>query len=458
VPTTYQHTTFAQAKARLASLLGDASKVFYVDEELGFYIREALRFWGLASHYFKDSGRFTTVAGQAFYDIGTITDSGGVALQSLTVTDRELINDALYQLMEPPITNWPGGYLGSEMFTLDEISDLLGKARDDELRQSGVIVTEVPYALNPGISRTDLNQSTIHINRCSVQEQGSSGPLPMWAIDYFQAQSSVDSISDNTPGRPKAFITNYTPTLAVDLYPPPQVGGTLRVYSVQSLAALTPTTAASIMGLPDDAAWIARYLLMSDLLGADGLARASQMSQYCMQRAEQGLDMLSTYQSLLWATLAGKRMTIASLGQLDAQRPDWQRSSGVPKSLHQLSWNLFAAYPVPNGAYTIEVEIVKKAPIPLTDSDFIQVGREHMDRIYDYAQHIACFKLQGREFQETLPLLQETTTMALEHQASVAGSAINYAFQARQAQSDRLMRPYQRRETLEQVQTAKEKL
>lgn len=457
MPTTYNHTTFAQAKARLASLLGDSAKVFYVDQELGFYIREALRFWGLASHYFRDSGRFNTVAGQAFYDIASITDSGGIALQSLTVTDQELINDSLYQLMEPPITSFPLGYQGSEMFTLDEISDLLGKSRDDQLRQSGAIVTQVSYPLVPSVGRVDLNQSTIHINRCSVQEQGTSGPLPLWAIDYFQAQSTVDAISDNTVGRPKAFITNYTPTLAVDLYPAPQVGGTLRVYSVQSLPALNPQAGASIMGLPDDAAWIARYMMMGDLLAADGLANASQMAQYCMQRAEQGLDMLDAYQSLMWATLGGERMTIASLGQLDAQRPDWQRTFGAPRSLHQLSWNLFACYPVPDGAYTIEVELVKKAPIPVAEGDFIQVGREHMDRIYDYAQHVATFKLQGQEFLETSPLLEETATMALEHQAAVAGSAINYTFQARQAQADRLMRPYRRREVLEQAQSEKER-
>ena len=42
--TTYTHTTFAEAKDRLASLLNDESKIFWLDEELGLYIKEALRF------------------------------------------------------------------------------------------------------------------------------------------------------------------------------------------------------------------------------------------------------------------------------------------------------------------------------------------------------------------------------------------------------------------------------
>lgn len=455
--TTYTHTTFAQAKQRLASLLGDTGMVFYTDTELGLYIKEALRFWGLSSQYFRASGRFQTVAGQAFYDIRNIDDGVGNLLQSNTLTDRDLINDSLYQLVEPPISNWALGYQGSEMFSLNEISDLLAKSRDDLLRHSGVIYTETSYPLNIGTNRHDLEEETIHILRCSVDETASEGPLPLWVIDYFQAQSTVDAISDNTPGRPKAFATNYTPTLALDLFPAPANPGDLLVYSVESGPAFNPTSVATLVGLPEDACWIARYQMMADLLNADGLANAPEMARYCLQRVEQGWDFLNMYQGLLWATLGGKRMTIASLGQLDSQRPGWQRSSGAPRSLHQLSWNLFACYPIPDDEYVIEVELVRKAIVPSVDTDFIQVGTEQMDRIYDYAQHIATFKLQGSEFASTLPLLEETSQMALEHHALQAGAAINYPTQMRQAQQDRLMRPYRRREAVEQIQAERDK-
>jgi hypothetical protein len=444
----YTHTTFAQAKTRLATLLGDSNKVFYLDEELGLYIKEALRFWGLSSHYFKASASFETVAGQAFYDVRDLD------AQEQTLTDRDLINDSLYQLMEPPITNWAGGYTGSEMFSLDEISDLLSKSRDDVLQQSGVILNETAYGLVPGVNRVDLLEDTIHILRCSVAE-GSDDPLPLWAIDYLQAQSTVKSITDNTTGRPKSFVTNYTPTLALDIYPAPANPSSLNVYGVESGSLFTPTSSASLVGLPEDACWIARYQMMGDLLMADGLANAPQMGQYCLQRVQQGLDLLQGYQSLMWAGLGGKRMTIGSLGQLDAQRPNWQQTSGQPKSLHQLSWNLFACYPVPDDEYIIEVEVVTKAIIPSVDDDFIQVGKEQMDRIYDYAQHIATFKLQGMEFMSTMPLLEETQEMASRYMAVQAGSAINYTVQQRQAQQDRFMRPYRR--PIGEVQVEKDK-
>jgi hypothetical protein len=139
-------------------------------------------------------------------------------------------------------------------------------------------------------------------------------------------------------------------------------------------------------------------------------------------------------------------MTISSLAQLSAQRPDWEGSSGTPKSLHMLNWNRFACYPVPDDEYVIELEIVKKAPIPTDDADYIQVGREQMQAIYDYAQHVALFKCQGVEFTQSYSLLEAALDAAKEQMAALAGSSINWVLQQRLNQEDRLMRPYRRRE------------
>lgn len=452
--TTYTQTTFLSARNRLASLLGDPSKVFWTDDELKTYIWEALHWWGLNAMYWKESGVVTVTAGDAFYDVRSITNIDGDLLADTDVTDRQLINEMNYQLIEPQITNWAGGWQGSEMFDLDEISDILGKSRDDVLRTSGAIAVQRTYTVNPGVARVDLLDSTVHILRCSIEEVQSTGqPLPLWAMDYYQAQGYTDTAGVYPTGRPKAFMTNYTPTLALDLFPDPQVDATLRVYTIQSDAVLDPTTVEQFMGLPNDACWIAKYRALSDLLSGDGLARAPQMSQYCEKRYQDGLTAMETYQSLLWATLDGKRMTISPLSLLDSQRANWQSTTGRPKSIHQLNWNLYAVYPVPDDDYDLEIEIVRKAPLPVADGDYIQVGREQMQAIYDYAQHVACFKMQGEEFEATFPLLESATQAAMEHQTAQAGSSINYYLQLRQAQNDRLMRPYRRREIIEDAKS-----
>src|SRR5262245_47626356 len=131
----YTHTTFAQAKQRLANELGDSGKVFWTDFELGRYIIEALRWWGLKSMYFRETGKLQTVASQSFYNIETslFDSTGTILLQGLTVTDREIINDINLALMEPQISSWPGGWVGTEMFSLEEITSILSDSRDEFL-------------------------------------------------------------------------------------------------------------------------------------------------------------------------------------------------------------------------------------------------------------------------------------------------------------------------------------
>lgn len=445
---TYEHTTFGSAKQRLASLLGDPTMTFYTDQELGQYIIEALRWWGLSAQYFRQSAKFETVVGQAWYDLTTDVESadGLELLQSLVVTDREVISDLLYNLMEPQITDWTGGWVGSEQFSLDEIVDLLAKSRDELLKLSGCLVYEDSYVLGGGDSRVQLDDDTIQIVRATVEELGSAGQLPMWPADSGQMQATANA-GWPEPGRPKSYVTNYTPTLAVDLFPSARSQSTLRCGVVRAGAALAPTVSEQAMGFPDDACWALKYRVMDDLLGGDGLGRAPELSQYAAQRWQAMLGALSGYQSIVWSSVGGKRMNVSSVAQLDAQRPGWMQSTGVPKSLHLLNWNRFAVYPVPATANVIELEVVRKAPVPVDDEDFVQVGREQMQAIWDYAQHVAMTKCQGVEFQQSMALYQSAQQAADDWLASRAASSVNWQWQQTLMGQDRVVqRPYRKTE------------
>jgi len=445
--TTYTHTTFAQAKQRLAQLLGDSGKVFWVDHELGLYIIEALRWWGLTTQYFRETCTFDAVAGQAIYSLPTVVENSSAELvQSFTVTDRDILTDMTYALMEPRIVVWSGGWLGTEMFSLAELTDYVAKGRDDMLRDSGAVLTERTYGVVLGQQRVDLVEKTSNVVRVAVQEVGAAGPLPVWAMDNYQLQGSTSPLP--TVGRPKAFAQNYSPWLSLDLFPSAQVPTDVRAYAVESGTVLEPTAFATILPLPDDASWIIKYRALEDALSGDGLARAAGLSEYCAQRVRDGLESLALYQSLLWSAPIGRRMTISPLSQLDLQRPAWQQVSGSPRSLHPLSWNLFAVNPVPDSIYTVQLELVRKAPIPAVDGDYLQVGQEWIGAIYDYAQHIALFKSQGQEFSTTLATYQTAQAAAMECLAQQAAKAPNLPLQMRQAIADRVARPYTDQNTL----------
>src|SRR6266545_3432887 len=161
----YNHTTFAQAKQRLANELGDPGKVFFVDAELGRYLIEALRWWGLTAMYFRETGKIETISNQPFYRIETslFNQSETELIQGLSITDRELINDINYALMENQIVSWSGGWAGTEMFSLEEISSILADSRDEFLKLTACIAQG--YTVNTTTSRVTLPSDHIRILR-----------------------------------------------------------------------------------------------------------------------------------------------------------------------------------------------------------------------------------------------------------------------------------------------------
>jgi hypothetical protein len=453
----YSHTTFADAKQRLASELGDPGKVFFVDHELGRYIIEALRWWGLTAQYFRESGKLTTVAGQSFYHIETdLTNSAGTSLlQSLSITDRELINDINYALMEPQIVSWPGGWVGTEMFSLQEISSILSDSRDEFLKLTACIAEG--YSLVANQQRISLPADHIRLLRCEVNQAGSAGPLPIWVVDQVELFTSFQSTLNPQQQRPKAYAVSYSPQLTVDLWPSPSVPTTLGIQGIRTGVSLDPTVTATILKIPDDASFLLKYRTIADLLSGDGLARCPQISEYCEQRYMDGLAAIANYLSILWQNDAGPRGQISSVAQWDQTRPTWRYSTpGEPRSVAQLNWNTIAVRPIPDDEYNITFEVIRKAPVPALDDDFIQVGRESMQAIYDYAQHIALVKSQGAEFETTLQRYQSAKAMAEEYRQQIASQS--YLYQATQLPSlqEKWFRPLRKKSGVEEAKADRE--
>lgn len=443
----YTHTTFAQAKQRLANELGDSAKVFFTDAELGRYIIEALRWWGLTAQYFRETGRIRTVAGQSFYFLeNTLRDgTDTILLQGLSVTDRELINDINFAIMENQISAWPGGWIGTEMFSLEEITSILSDSRDEFLKLTACIASSYSVGL-VGDPRVILPSDHIRILRADIDEIGSAGPLPLWAEDQVEILTTFREPSIPGTGRPKAYAVSYSPQLTLDVWPPPSTAATLNIQGIKTGGILDPTASATVLLIPDDASFLLKYRTMADLFSGDGLARCPQMAQYCEMRYQDGLDAMSKYLSVLWQNDGGPRGPISAVSQWDQVRPEWRRgTTGTPRSVAQLNWNTIAVRPVPDAEHIITFESIRKAIIPAVDGDFIQVGRESMQAIYNYAQHVALIKSQGAEFEYTMSHYEVAKAMAEEYRQQIASQS--YLYQATQLPSlqERWFRPLRSR-------------
>lgn len=405
--TTYAYVTFAQAKDRLASLLGDPAKVFWSDTELGLYLIEALRAWGLHAQYWRETVTVNTAVDQAFYDIQTqALDDTGTPVQGTSVGVRNLITETLYHLLENQITSWPGGWVGTEMFGLAEIAELLTRSRDTYRMDTSQLIGRVDIEVGADTPRVVTSDDIIRIRRAVWQPDDGEEQV-LWLIDQAQAQATSPSAVWPESGDPKAYAVNYTPNLSIDLWPKPSTNGTLKLLVCRTSLNFNPTVSNATVGVPDDAAHLLKYRAMADLFSGDGLARAPQMAQYCQDRWQAGITAVRRYHSVLWTTLEGVRVAVSSLAQRDIMKPDWASTSGAPTAAALPAWNMLVLSPVPDAIYAVTLEMVRRAPVPSDDMDYLQIGREHMLHIYGYAQHIACLKQQGAEFEMTFPMLEE---------------------------------------------------
>jgi hypothetical protein len=399
----YAHTTLAAAVAAVAARLGDPSLSFWSSGELRALLYEGLRLWQAATDSSRERGALPTQANVAFYDLGAELPT----LLGNVVTDRNVVAELEAHLLEP-VT--PTGWTGSTQFTLPDLVAALQRRRDQFLLETGTILTHGTLPISaPPAGRVTIPDSYIDVRRLawrSVEgvykhlwredEHGLSAFLPTWSIE---------------PATPRAFSVSAARPFELQLAPPPLDEGALDVVSVQTGAALDPV-AGVLLGVPDDYAWVVKWGTLADLLGRQGESRDAARAAYCEARWKSGISLAKIAQSVIHAQIGGRPLWINSILDLDAMLPNWQNDTGEPRAIGSAGENLVCLANVPDGVYGLTVDVIRNAPIPAHDGAFLQVGREHLDVIIGYAEHVATFKMGGEEFQSTMPLLTQFFDLA----------------------------------------------
>lgn len=401
----YSHTTFFQAKAMLSNRLADASKFFWTDTELGLYLVESLRVWGSLTGYWRERGTLQTTANVAFYDLSAKLQS----LVGYNLTDQNLVNDIQYALMESA-NNWAAStsWSGTSMFTMDDLSGALQRRRDQFLKETGVVLTNALVNQPiPGSGRIALSDNVIDIRRIAAKDSNNY-VTPLFRDSEFAMNSYLTGWAAN-PSSPIAYTVISSPPLILQLSPAPSNPAQLDLTSVNSGASLDVTKGIAL-GIPDNFAWVIKWGALADLLSRDGPARDAQRAEYAQQRWETGLALARMAPGVVNGQINGVDCQVQTLYDLDTYTPTWQNPGTLmapqaPTSIATAGLNLVAASPLPDGVYSLTVDVVRNAVVPSLDGDFMQVGREELDSILDYAEHLAMFKCGGAEFAATMPLL-----------------------------------------------------
>ena len=330
----YTLFTWSDLQSQLSDRLGDT--LFYSNQgaypELEGYLKEAFRVWNCLAHFWRDRVTFQTAAGTPFY---RLTDSAlltnPVGLMIPTITDLTLIAEQQYHLLEsqPVIAGVvqadpvdPTLWRGTDQFNLLDLQRALIRRRNQFLYETAVTLrhSTVTGAISSE-GRMDLPETTADVRRVSwVSNAGVHTNL--WRQDEWgtTSQQPLWNISPTDP--PYGFSLSLTPQIRVQILPPPSLGGSLDMLSVQNGATL-----------PDDWQWAAKWGALADLLGHEGLARDPSRAAYCEQRWQQAIELAKLTPELLWGQINGVAIPLTSIQDLDSLSPGWEDTAGTPTLL-----------------------------------------------------------------------------------------------------------------------------
>lgn len=418
----YTYATFEELKNGLAARLDDRKKIFYVDREIGLYLQEAFRTFGLLTGFWRERAVFETTPGVASYDIG----EEAPGLVDRKVTDMDLIELIQYHLLESHAAEESQStWFGTEMFTLADLADSIERRRNQFLADTGVILSrDVVDIFSPRIGRQHLADDIIDVRRVVW-----IGAPPFDYYKHLRREDEVALAHYNTewsisPEMPYAWSVMAPPPLELQLAPPPLASGQLDLVTVKAGPALDPDRGrATTLGIPDDCAWVVKWGALADLLSKDGVCRDPVRAQFAEEAYGRGVLLTRLLPVILTTEINGVQLTPVTLDELDSAVPDWQNFPGPPTDVAIQGSNLIWLYPTPDDIYSVTVDVVRKAMVPIRDDDEIQLGREQIEPIIDYAEHLALFKVSGTEWHATNPNASNFITQSITMNRRLAASA-----------------------------------
>jgi hypothetical protein len=403
----YQWLTFATAKLQLAQRLADTANRFWTDVENGIYICEALRFWNALTAQWTSEFTFDAPinANQIWYDLSLVANSP----RTRTITDAQMITQLQYHLLEPTSGNM------TPQFSVSDLSQALQRRRDEAIQASSCNLAQTSVVSTPNIRRTFLPDTTLEVVRARfVPDPDMGTPATLYREDGLAFEYFEPDYIQQEQGTPQAYDVASVPPLALDVDVPPNVAGSYDLVTLQAGAVFAVPPTPTLLGLPDDFAWVAKWGALADLLGRESEATDRARAAYCLQRFNDGLKLLAQSPWILLGRLNNVPVETVSVAEMDSYAVEWDSDTGADPCLVTAGIDFFAVAPVPDDPQvSVFTTVVGNAPCPISDTDYVQVSRDSWDAVLTYAQFLATFKQGGAEFSAALDLEKDFMAMAM---------------------------------------------
>lgn len=411
----FQWLTFLAARQQLAARLADPNTIFWTDAELKFYICQALRIFNSLTWTWRTQFAYSDPV-NIWNSLGSLAGSPRLR----TLTDSYCYSEMEYTLLEPSTA---GVWTGTSQFNISDLSSALQSARDEMIQVSNCnqsLLTGIP--LTPNTTVTSLADTIIDVERVRympVQDpyggygMGGYGQGPygggfipgvtgftLYRDDTVAQEFYESPLYQQSPGVPQTFSLSSEPPLSWVVDIPPAIPGTYEAVVLQSGTAFNPPTA-TLLGIPDDFAWVLECGALAELLGRDSEATDRERAAYCAKRYQDGLQLLLKTPWIQLGKVNGVAVSIDSIVDMDRYSAEWDSNPTGFGPVIVSGGIDFIGAPVGTG---VGVTVLANAPVPVLDNDFIQCSRSNWDTVLDLAQARASFKMGGAEFKAALEL------------------------------------------------------
>jgi hypothetical protein len=401
----------ASLVAQVAALNDDPNFIQWTYAETRYAIIEALRYWGCLTSYWRAKGEFSLSPTVPWYDLSVQLP----ALRPRTVTFNDIVTEIDFHCFE-----LPGGVAGtglSSQFNITQIINSVIRGRNRLVMDAALplnVSAPQPVTASPDAVIT-VDESYVYLRHGYWQDQVSGAwtvlrPTDAWAQDSYNPQWTLE------PRVPFAFSQSVTQPTQVQLFPPPLNDGAIEWVTALSDNYTQPVTPTTLLGVPDEFSHAIKYAALSDLFTMDGESFDPYRADYCDRRYQQTVAVAKDHKSAARVQINNVPIGLSTITQLNAAFPYWRMTSGKPYN-SGCDLDLLCFSKVPDSGYGCTVDVLASAPIPASDDEFIQIGREMIPTIIDYAQHYLGFKLAGVEFFSNMSLYDNFMSSAKDRNA-----------------------------------------
>lgn len=193
------------------------------------------------------------------------------------MTDRELLTELQYALIEPPNG---GDSFPSLIWTRSEVLDAVNSGVRALTRDTHLVVARTELPVLAGALQIDLPAdwlATAHL----VWRAADGTRTPLGPVDAFESDLAVPSW-EAAPGLPLGYADLDGPTLTLRLVPTPAADGILEVLYI-AVPPLVAGTGVPLLPAPEFAS-AAKYAALATLLRKVGRLIDPERAQYCERR------------------------------------------------------------------------------------------------------------------------------------------------------------------------------